>query len=121
MTSAPDWLGFAARRSAERSFTLGSLLREFSQVEKLSREQLASLLSCDVDTLDWLSLCYSPLPERFGEDVSRIAERFQIDPTQLAQIIRRAQVIAAVRCSVRTQDNTLLLAARDRDEEPKKE
>ena len=120
MTTAPDWLGLAAQRSAERSFTLGLLLREFSQVERLSREQLASLLSCEVETLDWLSLCYRPLPERFGEDVSRIAERFQIDPTQLAQLIRRAEAVAAVRRTARPQEEMLLLAARDRDEEQKK-
>jgi hypothetical protein len=120
MTTAPDWLGFAAQRSAERSFTLGSLLREFSQVERLSPKQLASLLSCEVETLDWLSLCYRPLPERFGEDVSRIAERFQIDPTQLAQLIRRAEAVAAVRSTARPREETLLLAARDRDEEQKK-
>ena len=121
MTTAPDWLGLAAQRSAERSFTLGSLLREYSQMERLSREELASRLSCDVDTVDWLSLCYQPLPERFGEDVARIAERFQVDPARLAGIIRRAQAVVAVRRSVPVEEDGLLLAARDRDQEPKKE
>lgn len=117
MTIAPDWLALAARRGAERSFTLGSLLSEFARVEGLSQQQLASFLSCSPETLDWLSLCYRPTPERFGEDVSRIAERFQIDPIQLAQLIRRAEAIAALQRTATMGDPVLLLAARDRDEE----
>ncbi len=118
MTKTPRWLEQAARRGSERPWTLGAVLSEYSRYEGLTREQLSSLLSCSLDSLAWLSLFRRPAPERFAEDVSKIAERLQINASKLAQIVRRVDAVAVLRRAVNAQEeDPLLLAARDRDEE----
>lgn len=117
MTKTPSWLDHAARHSSERPWTLGAVLEEYSRVEGVTRAETASFLGCDVDSLAWLSLCRKPAPDRFLEDVSRIAERFQIDGFKLAQLIRRVDAIVVLRRTTTAEEETLLLAARDRDEE----
>jgi len=116
MTKKPRWLEHAARRSSERAWTLGSALDEYRRSEGLTREQLSLLLDCSLDSLAWLSLCRRPAPEQFAEDVSMIAERFQIDASRLAQVLRRVDAVAVLRRAVNMQEeDPLLLAARDRD------
>ncbi|CAN96316.1 hypothetical protein predicted by Glimmer/Critica [Sorangium cellulosum So ce56] len=116
MTKAPKWLDRASRRSGECEWTLGAALDEYCRTEGKTREQLAALLGCRVDSLDWLSLCRKPDPERFAEDVTRIAERFQIEGPRLAQIIRRVDAVAVLRRATHEECNEpMLLAARDRD------
>ncbi len=118
MTKTPRWLEHAARRSSERAWTLGAALDEYRRNEGLTREQLSSLLGCSLDVLAWLSLCRGPGPEQFAEDVSKIADRFQIDASKLAQIVRRVDAVAVLRRAINAQEeDPLLLAARDRDEE----
>jgi len=114
----PRWLEHAARRSSEREWTLGAALDEYRSSEGLTREQLSSFLGCSLEALAWLSLCRKPVPGQFAEDVSRIAERFQVDASKLAQVTRRMDAIAALRRAINTQEeDPLLLAARDRDED----
>ncbi|WP_437303833.1 hypothetical protein [Sorangium sp. So ce388] len=116
MTKAPEWLDRASRRSSECAWTLGAALDEYCRTEGKTREQLAALLGCSVDLLDWLSLCRRPDPERFAEDITAIAERFQIGGPRLAQIIRRVDVVAVLRRGTHEENKEpMLLAARDRD------
>ncbi len=118
MTKTPRWLEQAARRGSERPWTLGAALDEYCRNEELTREQLSSLLGCSLDSLAWLSLCRRPAPEQFAEDISKIAERFEIDASKLAQIVRRVDAIAVLRRAINAQEeDPLLLAARDRDKE----
>lgn len=118
MTTTPRWLDRAARRGSERPWTLGAVLDECCRNEGLSREQLSSLLGCGLESLAWLSLCRRPAPERFAQDVARIAERFRIEPAKLAQVVRRVDALAVLRQpSNLKEEDPLLLAARDRDEE----
>lgn len=121
MTTNPRWLGEAARRGSERAWTLGSVLNIFCSTEGATREQVASLLGCSLDSVAWLSLCRKPRPDHFADDVARIAGRFQIEGSNLAQLIRRVDAIAALR-EPRDLGNVdpILLAARDRNKEADK-
>lgn len=121
MTTTPKWLDHAARRSSERPWTLGSALDEYRGIEKLTDEQLSDRLGCSISVLAWLSLCRRPAPEHFSDDILKIAERFQIEAPKLAQILRHVDVVTVLRRPDSSQeDESLLLAARDRDEEKDK-
>ncbi len=114
----PRWLEHASRQSSEHPWTLGAALDEYCRTEGLSREQLAALLGCSLDSLGWLSLCRRPDPERFAEDITRIAEQFQIEGPKLARIIRRVEAVAVLRRANHAEHEAqMLLAARDRDKE----
>jgi hypothetical protein len=123
MTRTSNWLDLAARRSTERPWTLGAALDEYCRNEAITRKQLSTFLGCSLDSLASLSLCRKPAPDRFAEDVAKIAARFQVDASKLAQIVRRVDVVAALRqptISREEEERRLLLAARDRDEEKDK-
>src|SRR5437867_1670527 len=123
MTKMPRWLEHAARRGSERPWTLGAALDDHCRNEGVTREQLSSLLGCSPDAVAWLSLCRRPSPEQFAEYVSKIAERFQIDPFKLARIVRRVDAVGVLRRPNHAQEHEedpLLLAARDRYEEKDK-
>jgi len=119
--TTPRWLGHAARHASDRPWTLGAVLDEYCSSERLTREGLASLLGCSVESLAWLSLCKRPTAEHFALDVARIAERFQIEPARLARVVRRVDTLAVLRQpSDVAEEDLLLLAARDRNEEKDK-
>jgi hypothetical protein len=118
MTTTPRWLERAARSGSERPWTMGSVLEEYCASEGVTRQHLAALLGCSSESLAWLSLCRRPGPEQFAEDVNKIAERFQIEPAKLAQIVRRVDAVAVLRRPRDVEEgDPVLLAARDRDEE----
>jgi hypothetical protein len=97
---------------------LGSVLDEYCRDEGLTREQLASFLGCNGESLAWLSLCRRPAGDQFAQDVIKIAGRFQVNPANLAQIVRRVDALAVLRRPHDIKvDDPMLLAARDRDEE----
>lgn len=121
MTETPRWLDEAARKGSARPWTLGAVLHEYCRSEGLTQAQLASFLVCSPESLAWLSLCRKPAPEQFAEDITTIAERFQIVPIKLAQIVRRVEAIAVLRRSSDAEEaDPVLLAARDRDEEKRR-
>lgn len=120
MTKTPSWLVRAAQRTSERPWTLGSVLDEFGRTEEMTREQVAEFLGCGVETLQWLALCRKPDAEEFADDVRRVAERFNVDASKLAQLIRRTESVTALSRAKVTEEDALLLAARDRDEEKKR-
>lgn len=100
---------------------MGSVLDEYCASEGITREQIAVLLGCSSESLSWLSLCRRPAPEQFVEDITKIADRFRIEPAKLAQIVRRVEAIAVLRRPRDVEkDDPVLLAARDRDEEKDK-
>ena len=113
----PSWLKTAARRSAEHAWTLGHVFEQYRQFESKSPEELAMRLGCSLETLAWLALCRRPDEERFAEDLSVIAERFNVDPNGLAEVIRHVESLGVL--SARQQDGNVsgmpnLLAAHDR-------
>lgn len=89
----PSWLEIAVRRAREDSWTLGAALEEYCRMVGVTQEQLSSDLGCSADSLAWMSLCRRPSPERFADDVSKIAERFQVDALKLARIIKRVESV----------------------------
>ena len=120
MTKTPKWLERAAKRTSERDWTLGSVLDEFGRAERMTHEQVAAFLGCRVETLQWLALCRKPDADAFTENVRRIAERFKVDASKLAQLIRRVEALATLGRAKIPEEEALLLAARDRDEEKKR-
>lgn len=115
----PDWLGTAVRRSSAREWTLGHVLEKYRRFENKSPEELAMELGCSLETLEWLALCRRPDEDTFAEDLSGIAERFNVDPNGLASVIRHAESLDVF--AARQEDGHaargpgVVLAARDRD------
>ncbi len=106
----------AAQRAAADSFFLGHLLNRFTDSGGLSRDALAARLRCSVDRLVRLWMCKAP-PETgasFRQDVERIAAFVGCDGVALAQAIREASALSALRSGSGTDPKTVLLAARDR-------
>jgi len=81
------------------------------------------MLGCGAEILNWLSLCRNPSSEHFAEDLQTIVARFSVDAVKLSEIIRRVAAVAALRIGqtpVADSGESLLLAARDRDDEGEK-
>lgn len=89
--TAPSWPERAAERSSERSWTLGAVLDELGRTEGMTRDEVAAFLGCGVETLRWLALGRKPDADAFAEDVWRIAERFAVNASKLARLIRAAE------------------------------
>jgi hypothetical protein len=107
-----------ARRVEDDPFFLASALREYAQSENLDESGLATVLGCSVELLTLVAICRRPHPEpgRFQRDIDLIAARFDVRAGALAEIVRRAEVIAAMRRGIPTERG-LLIAARERDDE----
>jgi hypothetical protein len=117
MSGEVNWLGSAARRAQSESWTLGWSLSRLTQLECTSNVDLAEELNCDATTVQWVFLCRSPSEERFAQDVERIASRFSLDANRLAALIRRADAIAALAAESHDVSESILLAARDREDD----
>lgn len=113
----PDPMARLARRVEDDPFFLASALKEYALSEGLDGRGLAAALSCPAGTLARLALCRRPrpTPPLFRQDIDRIAAHFGVNADALAQIVRRADALAALGRSVEDERGTLM-AARDRDE-----
>ncbi len=113
-----DRIAALARRVQDDPFFLASALKDYAHGEGLDDPQLAALLGCTPETLDLLRLCRRPRPEPpwFRQDVDRIAGRFGVRADKLAQIVRYANALAALRRQPAAERGTLM-AARDRDDD----
>ncbi|TSC22660.1 hypothetical protein [Corallococcus sp. Z5C101001] len=115
----PDWLEAAAERGARVPEMLGSVFAWYRDLEDLSVLDFARKLGCTVETLHWVSLCRKPDGESFSEHVNQIAEHFGIDAFELSRILRdmeaTAALIAAENSAIASGEQTVLLAARDRE------
>jgi hypothetical protein len=119
MMPKPEWLDVAARRSGEHPWTLGVIFEDYCRIEGITRADLAAFLGCSVDSLAWMSLCRRPAADHFADDVSKISERFNADASKLAHIVRRVDVLGAMRQPTipREDEERMLLAARDREDD----
>jgi hypothetical protein len=115
MTKTPRWLKVAAIKSSNCSWTFGSLLKDYCNLERFKQDDLAAYLGCNAEVLSWLSLCRRPRSDHFVDDVAQIAERFRLDASKLAQIVRHVDVIKELQQRCASEEEALLLAARDRD------
>jgi len=113
-----DRIAALARRAQADPFFLAWALKEYASDEGLDEPGLATLLGCPVETLGPLGLCRRPrpAPSRFHQDVDQIAARFGVKAAVLAEIVRRADALAAMRRHIESERG-LLMAARDREEQ----
>jgi hypothetical protein len=114
-----DPLESLARRAAEESFFLASILAAYALSEGLDDPGLAAALGCAGQELAMLRLCRAPRsdPGEFWDDVTAIAERFGLDARRLAEIVKHGRVVAMFR-KAGTGSGGSLMAARDREDEP---
>jgi len=106
-----------AQRVTDDPFFLASALQAYAHSEHLNDDALARALECSLETLALLRLCRMPRhePASFREDVVRIASRFGVQVDRLAEVVRRANALDALRRAV-AKDRGLLMAARDRQD-----
>ncbi len=113
----PKWLKVAARHSGQHTWTLGYVFEQYRKHEGKSAEELAADLGCSLEMLDWLSLCRRPDEEHFAEHLELIEKRFAVEPSRLAAVLRRVEVLDALPTSREEGDDVgeeaFLLAARD--------
>lgn len=116
MTSG-EQLRRTAEQAAQRPFYLASSLLAYARAEQLDDAGLAARLGCDPASLPLLLLCRRPTGEGavFRADVEAIAERFALNATRLARLIRRADLVVALGGATTDQSVSLLAAARDHD------
>src|SRR5262245_31387855 len=117
-----DPLQSLAAHVEDDPFFLASLLRLYARAEQLDDVGLAAALRCRPEDLVMIRLCRAPRPdsEGFGEDVTRIAERFGAEPQALAEIVRYGQALQEA--PARPAPGGSLLAAREHEpEEPSEE
>ena len=110
----------AAKRASRRPFFLASPLLAYARAERLDDAGLAARLGCDPADLPALLLCRRPTGEgpMFRSDVEAIAERFRLDPAQLAGLIRAADALVALGRAAPDVTDGMLAAARDREDGP---
>jgi hypothetical protein len=112
-----------AQRVADDEFFLAPALGCYARGEGLDDAGLATRLGCDMPALTLLRLCRMPQPQGpgFVTDIRNIAERFALDPTTLAQVVRRGQNLLRMQPpagGAAGEKTGLLLAARDSEPEP---
>jgi hypothetical protein len=129
MTDTNDVAGSASlRRAADRAtsapFFMAYVLAQWGEAEGLTWIQAAARLGCTDEAAHRLALCRrpNPSPKRFSDDVQRIAAYANIDPDDLARIVREADAVQSLR-QTRPVSNAkaaaagLLIAALDRLEQ----
>lgn len=106
-----------ARLARERHTLLAGLLAIYQGQEGLDEAKLVAFLKGDVNSLSLLALCRRPRTDtvNFRPDVERVAAYANVNPTQLAKLVRAATAYEE-RCRVVGSTTQILLAARDRDE-----
>jgi hypothetical protein len=107
----------AAERASRHPFYLASSLLAYARAERLDDAGLADRIGCDLASLPALLLCRRPTgePPMFRVDVEAIADRFGLNATHLACILRRADTLVAIADAPAGQPGGLLAAARDRE------
>jgi hypothetical protein len=110
-----DPLAHLAGRVEADLFFLAPVLALYARSERLDDAGLAAALGCPEDLLPRLKLCRPPRPEpgHFWDDVTRIADRFGLDPDRLAEVVRRGQAIQQMQSPGAAAEPGTLLAARD--------
>ncbi|MEO8287942.1 MAG: hypothetical protein ABI670_16055 [Chloroflexota bacterium] len=118
-------LARAAQQAASKEHLFASQLARYAKANSLSDPALCARLHCDQDTLNRLRLCGRPDPDpsAFALDVRRIADRFGLDPSMLAGIVREVDILAVfqdlrVNPPFSSTPGGMLKAARDHDDVP---
>ena len=86
--TTPKWLGTAAARSSQETWTLGHALEQYRTKQHLTEEALAEELGCTVETLRWLCLCRRPEGPELEQQLGPIIERFPVSAAKLEAILQ---------------------------------
>ena len=111
-------------RARSDPFFLGRALAEYQQSNGVDDDALAELLDCKTEALARLALCRMPRSDApsFQQDVRQISEYASCSPDQLAQILRRTVALLSLqRTPTADANQNMLLAARDRKGERKRD
>jgi len=114
-------MAFVARKAAMRAQYMASILAAYRQMEQVGDAELMDLLHCEADDYYRLALCHVPNLQAgtFAERVRHIAGFANVSVTALASIIKRVKIAQNLAETLPdAPQNTLLKAARDRDQEP---
>jgi len=89
-------------------FYLGWYFASYAEMMSVDTVDVAGELGCLPEMMNTMSLCRPPRaePPHFREDIEAVANRFQVRADRLANLVRQVQVAS---------DQSMLLAARDRD------
>ena len=103
-----DMLLKMSRFASGDPFYMGWHLARYSEMKGLSVTEMGGELGCLPETVNSISLCRAPRsePPHFQDDIERVADRFQVKAAKLMGIVRYVQIAS---------DESMLLAARDRD------
>ena len=104
----------ASESAAMRPTFLGFVLGSFQAREGFDDTRLSRWLGIDEDQLYWLRLCRRPRIDNFAPDVNLIANRFRINPSRLAALIREVDAVDALRITPGQTDG-VMAAARDHE------
>ncbi|MBI3245334.1 MAG: hypothetical protein HYZ50_02370 [Deltaproteobacteria bacterium] len=107
----------AARRARYHPAYVGWVFRRYQEVENCSDDDLARHLTVSLLDLQRLSFCLRPRPDRFAEDIEQLGEKFQINVTTLAGIIRlveAVEIMGTEQTATASLETGVLLAARTR-------
>jgi hypothetical protein len=108
-----------AKRVESEPFFLASVLAAYARSEALDDAGLAAALGCRAEDLVMVRLCRAPrtAADEFWEDVTRVAEHFDMEPQRLAEAVKRGQVVQRLQAG-EPSGARFLAAARDHDEPP---
>ena len=89
-------------------FYMGWHLARYSALKGLSVSEMGKELGCLPETVHSMYLCRAPRsePPHFRNDIERVADRFQVTAAKLMGIVRYVQIAS---------DESMLLAAKDKD------
>jgi hypothetical protein len=109
-----------AKRAEDEPFFLASVLAIYAQSERLDEGGLAAALGCPVGELTMIRLCRTPQSDspQFWEDITTLADRFGMNPTRLAEAVKRGRVLLRLRAA---KAGGALMAARDHEILPPEE
>ena len=86
-----------AQRASKDTSLVACLIDSYSESMNLRWEEIANFLWIDIHTLAKLALCRRPRPTSYSEDISQVADYIGMDPNQLKDFIRNAEVASVER------------------------
>ena len=94
--------------ASQDPFFLSWYFARYSEMMSADIVDVASEIGCLPEVMNTMSLCRAPRtePPNFQQDVEAIANRFQLPPERLANLVRQVQTVSG---------RAMLLAARDSD------
>jgi hypothetical protein len=106
-----------AERVGNDPFFLAAAISAYQRSSQIDDQALAAKLGCPTELLARVRLCRMPAsaaPE-FWRDIKLIAERFSVDPDELAEVVRHGESVVRLRAAHDTKDESagFLMAARD--------